>query len=537
MEEISSEKGLEVQKLSLFSDNERFGRLLEAAGQMFWEIRADYTVTYANKLLRDVFGDPVGKKCHEFMANDKKICPGCPVKQVFLGFERAVSERVRTDKDGKAVWLQHTAIPIKDETGMVIAASEMIVDTTERKMMEGWLRDSERLYRNLVEQVPDIIFSLDSNGNFTFVNTQVEDFLGLSVSDVLETSLRDYVAPEHKTIVDTILNLKREEIWDEEVGILDYRGEKKYARIRCKASFDGVDAATGYEGVMRDRTSRRKLEEELRASKAALVEKIRIIDELYEHILQSGKCKAIQEHTAEVAHELRQPLAIIGGFARRMDRQLSAQKLDFDKHKQYANVIVTEISRLEKILNRLVDFTAKSEVRLENVNPNELIEYIVNITEARAREKGVKIDMNLGGETGDIPLDPGRFQQLVLNLVCNAIEASPYDGVISVDTGVSLPSEKAQVSGNLEAEGYFEMKIHNYGPKIPQEALQKIFNPFFTTKEHGTGLGLTVTKKIVEDHSGSVSVKSAEDGTTFTVWFPLTRTNGDNTGLCMADSG
>jgi signal transduction histidine kinase len=288
---------------------------------------------------------------------------------------------------------------------------------------------------------------------------------------------------------------------------------------------------------MRDRTQRRKLEEELRASKAALVEKIRIIDELYEHILQSGKCKAIQEHTAEVAHELRQPLAIIGGFARRMDRQLSSDEPDISRHRQYSDVIVSEISRLEKILDRLVDFTARDEVRLENVNPNELIEYIIHITEGRAREKRIKIEANLGRETGDIPLDPGRFQQLVLNLVCNAIEASPLDSVIRVETGVSLPSDKALASGNLEAEGYFEMKIHNDGPKIPEEALQKVFNPFFTTKEHGTGLGLTVTKKIVEDHTGSISVRSGEGGTTFTVWLPLTSAANGQSGFCLVDSG
>lgn len=522
--------------MTLKSDNERFGRLLEAAGQMFWEIDSDYTVTYANQLLRDIFGDPVGRKCHDFMAGDNHICPGCPVKQIFSGLERAVSERVRIDKEGKPRWLQHTAIPIRDDHGAIIGASEMIVDTTERKMMEGWLRDSERLYRNLVEQVPDIIFSLDSNGGFSFVNTQAEEFLGASVNEILDKRLRDYVDDEHKDILDTILELQREEIWDEEVGILDGLGNRKYARIRCKASFDSADQPIGFEGVMRDRTARRKLEEELRASKAALVEKIRIIDELYEHILQSGKCKAIQEHTAEVAHELRQPLAIIGGFARRMDRQLESKELNIERHRQYSNVIVNEISRLEKILDRLVDFTARDEVRLEHVNPNELIEYIIHITEGRAREKRISIDTSLGGETGDIPLDPGRFQQLVLNLVCNAIEASPYESVIRVETGVSLPSEKALASGNLESEGYFEMKIHNEGPRIPEEALQKVFNPFFTTKEHGTGLGLTVTKKIVEDHTGSISVKSGTGGTTFTVWLPLTKADNGGTGFCLVDS-
>jgi len=253
-----------------------------------------------------------------------------------------------------------------------------------------------------------------------------------------------------------------------------------------------------------------------------VLEKIRIIDELYEHIVQSGKCKAIEEHTAEVAHELRQPLAIVGGFARRMVRQLeSGEQLDLQRQKQYANVIISEICRLERILDRLIDFTKRDKLRLRRINPNDLIEYIIGITEPRIRDKEIKLRINLGNELGEVPLDPGRFQQLVLNLISNAIEASPVGGVVEVESGVSLPSDKAIKTGELEFEGFFEMKIRNTGPVIPDAVLQNIFNPFYTSKQHGAGLGLVVSKKIVDDHSGSISVKSDGDGTVFTVWLPL----------------
>jgi PAS domain S-box-containing protein len=504
------------------SMRQRFGGLLDSAGQMFWELDRGFRVVYANHRLKRIFGDPIGQFCYKFMAERDEVCPECPVQKVFEGQDRAVSERVRCDKEGRAVWLEHTATPIKNEAGEVIGANELTIDITHRRQTEAWLKDSERLYRNLVEQVPDVIFSLDDKGVFTFVNTQVERFLGYPVEQVLETPLSQYVVPQDREIVATILELQPEAIWDEEIAVLDSQGGRKVARIRCKASFNGGQRPVGFEGVMRDRTVRRKLEEELKASKEALVEKIRIIDELYEHIVQSGKCKAIEEHTAEVAHELRQPLAIVGGFARRMARQFdSSEPPDTERQKQYTTIIVHEIQRLEKILDRLIDFTKREDVWLQRVNPNDLIEYILGITEARMHEKKIALHVNLGREMGEIPLDPGRFQQLVLNLVSNAVEASPMGGVIELETGVSIPSDKALKTGELESAGFFEMKIRNSGPEISAEALQKVFNPFFTTKAQGTGLGLTVTKKIVEDHAGSISVKSDASGTVFTIWLPL----------------
>lgn len=507
----------------------RFGELLDSAGLMFREIDKCFTVTFANDLLKKRLGDPHGHICHKFTAGRDDACVDCAVQKVFNGADRGVSNHERRDKDGRVTWLEHTATPIKNDAGEVIGANELTIDITHRKQTEEWLEDSDRLYRNLVEQVPDVIFSLDPRGIFTFVNTQVENFLGYPVDRILETPLKQYVVPEDRELVETILTLEPEAIWDEEIAILDSRGAKKVARIRCKASFKGGRRPVGFEGVMRDRTVRRKLEEELKASKEALVEKIRIIDELYEHIVQSGKCKAIEEHTAEVAHELRQPLAIVGGFARRMARQFdSSEPPDVERQKQYTRIIVHEIQRLEKILDRLIDFTKRESVKLQRINPNELIEYILGVTEARMGEKEIRLNLSLGPEIGEIPLDPGRFQQLVLNLVSNAIEASPLGGAIDLETGVSIPSEKAVRTGELASAGYFELKIRNNGQGIPPEALQKVFNPFFTTKAQGTGLGLTVTKKIVEDHNGSISVKSDTGGTLFTIWLPLNQPEGRN---------
>jgi len=395
-------------------------------------------------------------------------------------------------------------------------------ELNERKRMVQWLKDSERRYRTLLEEVPDVIFLLDQTGRFTYVNTQVERFLLWPVEKILETPIEDHVVPEDRELVRAMFAIGPDSIWDEEVGVLDASGTTKYARIRSKATLSEENGPIRYEGVMRDITRRKSLEEEVKASREQLLEKIKIIDDLYEHIVQTGKSKAIADHTAEVAHELRQPLAIIGGFARRMARQYDSGMIrDAGGQRESCRVIITEIKRLEKILDSLIEFTRHERIHLKRVDPNDIVESVLRVNQGRFGDKDLRVKVSLEKNIGEVPLDPERFEQVVRNLVSNAIEASPPGEVVIVQTGFFIPSEKASEAGGLESESYFEMKIGNQGRRIPPDELQKIFSPFYTTKDYGTGIGLTLAKKIVEDHRGSISVKSDEDGTIFTLWLPL----------------
>ncbi len=272
---------------------------------------------------------------------------------------------------------------------------------------------------------------------------------------------------------------------------------------------------TSFWAIKRDVTERRRVQQ-------ALLDKIKTIDELYAHIVQSGKAKAIAEHTAEVAHELRQPLAIIGGFARRMARQPECwNEIDMDSRREGFEIIIREIQRLEKILDGLIDFTRHETIQLQRIDPNDLIEEVLHINAERLKEKDLHLEVNLSRELGEVFLDPARFQQVIRNLISNAIEACDRKRLIRVETGVFMPSDKAQETGELDSTVYFEMKVHNEGKAIPLEELQKIFDPFYTTKHYGTGIGLTLCKRIVENHGGSISVKSDAEGTAFTVWIPL----------------
>ena len=277
--------------------------------------------------------------------------------------------------------------------------------------------------------------------------------------------------------------------------------------------------------MKQDITERKRVE-------AELIEKIKTIDELYEHIVQSREAKVIAEHTARVAHELRQPLAIIGGFARRMAKESeSLGKLDRATQNEAFEIIIKEVQRLEKILGRLIDFTRHETISLQSVNPNDVVDYVIRISQWRIKEKDLNVELDLGEEIGDLLLDSDKFQEVVRNLLSNAVEASPRREKIRISTGVSIPSEKAQQTGELDSETYFELKIHNTGEPIDPVDLEKIFDPFFSTKDSGRGLGLTISRKIIEDHHGSISITSDEAGTQVTVWLPLSQLAAGKTVL------
>ncbi len=251
-----------------------------------------------------------------------------------------------------------------------------------------------------------------------------------------------------------------------------------------------------------------------------LAQKIRTIDELYEHIMESGKAKAIAEHTAKVAHELRQPLAIIGGFARRIAKENSKQTGDSRGGEEF-EIIIREIARLEKILGGLIDFSRRETLELKKSFPNEMIKYVIKINTYKICEKKINVRLALDDNAAEVTLDPDRFQQVLRNLVANAIEACPPGGDIRIETSISIPSDKALATGKLTSLAYFELKVGNDCDAISPHDMERIFDPFYTTKDYGTGLGLTLAKKIVEDHDGSISVKSDQKGAVFTIWIPM----------------
>jgi PAS domain S-box-containing protein len=235
-------------------------------------------------------------------------------------------------------------------------------------------------------------------------------------------------------------------------------------------------------------------------------------EHLQAQLAQSEKLAALGRFTANVAHEIRNPLTAVGGFARRLDKSIA----EGTKEKDYAGFIITEVNRLEGILKNVLTFSRDATPQMEECDISETIDRVLKMNEEICREKSISIQKSYN----DVPLiliDNAQLHEAVENLVLNAVDAMEEGGVLTVSLGKELHE------GGL----YIYLKIKDSGVGISPDKLSLIFEPFFTTKvaEKGTGLGLPITKKILEDHGGFIRVESTiGEGTEFSLYFPLNLT-------------
>ncbi len=213
-----------------------------------------------------------------------------------------------------------------------------------------------------------------------------------------------------------------------------------------------------------------------------------------------------------MAHEIRNPLVTIGGFARSINR--SPDKISRVKSNSW--IIVQEVERLERILSNIMNFAKPPSPLFELHNINRIVDETMELLKEELLRHGVTAEKHLDESIPLVMVDAQQIKQVLLNLTQNAISALEGEGKLVVTTE-DMPARAAKKPG-----GFFEIRIADTGRGIPEEFKEKIFTPFFTTKSAGTGLGLAIVKKIVDDHAGTISFHSeVGKGTAFVLHLPV----------------
>ncbi len=228
-------------------------------------------------------------------------------------------------------------------------------------------------------------------------------------------------------------------------------------------------------------------------------------------LVQSEKLAALGEMAAKIAHEIKNPLTVIGGFAARLARKGAVEEADPQTTVKYNRIILKEVKRLERIVQQTLYFSREVKPTLRRMDLNDEIREILSMFREEMEEGRVLADLDLSAGIPIVFADPDQIRQLLWNLVSNSIQAMEGGGKLALATRPATPEE---------GDGVVFL-IGDTGGGIPHDVVHNIFNPFFTTKAKGTGLGLPIVHTIVEKHGGTIQLDNREGkGVTFSIFLP-----------------
>jgi two-component system sporulation sensor kinase A len=390
-------------------------------------------------------------------------------------------------KLGHSVWAMLIVSVIRDAYGKPLFFFSQIHDITAAKQAEwiqlqteAMLKEKEESFYRLLEELPDGVF-IFQNDSFQYLNNAGVQIIGAnSMEQALNLTLQGVISTEYQMQ----MQASRQELWKsgkvgpEEYGFPCLNGETKYVDITLMlTTYNGEQAVLG---VFRDITERKTS---------------------IERAIRSDKMSMIGQLAAGIAHEIRNPLTSINGFIRLM-RNSKAEK------DQYYEIIESELKRIEFIANELLILAKPNVVQFQRICLRDLLEQVTALMCVQATMVDVEIVNEWMADGMWIYGEPNQIKQVFINLIKNGIEAMANGGQIRLTAG--------------RDDHFVSILIQDQGCGIPPDKIALLGQPFYTTKDSGTGLGLMITYNLVHHHGGIITVESSEStGTTFCVKLPL----------------
>jgi two-component system, LuxR family, sensor kinase FixL len=349
--------------------------------------------------------------------------------------------------------------------------------------------DELAVLKGAVENTNEAFVTIDRQQKVLFFNKAAEKIFGYSREEVLGRDLDMIMSPNcsrdhHRAVARYIETGVPKRIGHHtEIMALRKNGETFPADISFSISL--ADGALYFTAIVRDLTETKALQE---------------------RINRAERLAALGQVVAEISHEIKNPLMMIGGFA----RQLVHESRD-EKSLTKLNIIVSEVQRLENLLKEMREFYLPRALEFREFGLNALLKHIHDFIKEDCEKRGIRLEFKTDREEIYVRGDRSRLEQVLLNLAKNALEAMDQGGKISFVSGLK--------------RGVVEISIRDKGVGISEEEKRKIFSPFYTTKKQGTGLGLSICKRIIEDHPGSSLSFTSEKGkgSTFVITMPVSR--------------
>ncbi|MCU0597959.1 MAG: ATP-binding protein [Desulfobacterales bacterium] len=462
-------------------------------------LKPDKTLISANKKFLESFqielDNVIGRKCFELFYSQDTPCgsDSCPVFQV-IHDKSGHTFTLRSQKH----WEDRVFSPILDENGEIAYIIESIRDVTRIKSLESELSGIKEFIDRVIHSSASAIIAADIQGNIQIMNRVARELLGESRKGKLKIEHVEQLYPPGKA--KEIMRMLRDErtggkgrLLIPMTSIINVNGEEVPVEMSAAIIYDDEGNETATMAIYND--LRKKIEVERR------------LEETQKQLAQSDKMASLGQLAAGVAHEINNPLTGVLFYA-----NLILEKIDdHDPIKTDLEFIIDDANRCKKIVKSLLVYSRKTDSCKSIAHINTLVETSLNLTRDQKIFGNIHIVKELSDEMMLVNVDTNKLNQVIINLVINAADAMDGKGTLTIRTYRDKRMRKVF------------LEIQDTGCGIPKENLNKIFDPFFTTKQVGksTGLGLSITYGIVEEHGGKIRVKeTGPEGTIFILEFP-----------------
>lgn len=379
-------------------------------------------------------------------------------------------------------------------------------------------------YESIIQNLRSGLLAVDQYQRITHLNRAAEVILGVRREDLLGEPLEKVIFKNQKVRKCLFLD-KADEIVTGEGYLLEMdlrrgNGEVFPAEVCFSIITGGDGEITGLSCIFRDITERKALDQKL-----ARVDRLASLGEL----------------AAGVAHEIKNPLAGIAGALQILARGYGPE----DPNREVFDEVFNQVKRLDGFVNNLLQFARPSKPVFLPLKLEEVVRSALFLVSKQIERKRIALDLDFGDQPPLVDGDKGLLQQVFLNIILNAVDAMRPGGTLEIHTCWKDRAERCMRSrclGSFVRDGNNDtakVVIRDNGPGISPEVLENIFNPFYTTKSHGTGLGLPISHRIIEQHNGAILVESEPGaGAVFTVCIPVVqKRGGGQVGCGKADTG
>ena len=489
-----------VEKASRESE-QKWRSLAENAPDVILTIDPDGTILFLNRTVPPFTPEKaVGTSVYEYVPPDYQQTLRDALEQVVQTGEPCSYEVAGCGPDGRTSWYQSRLGPIKKD-GRVVAMTLIATDVTEHRQAMDALRKSENKYRTLLENLPQKIFLKDRNSvyvscNENFArdfNIKAEEIAGKNDYDFVPRELAEKYREDDKRIIESGETKDFEERYFQQ-------GQETIIHTVKTPVKDEQGNVVGILGIFWDITGQKQIEQRE--------------DERRAELARASRLSLVGEMASSLAHELNQPLCAIASYAQGSLRMMESGAWDSNELLDAMRDVAAQAERAGQIIHRMAKLVRQKEPHKSSVNIKDLIQETVSFVDSEAKLRGITIErVEPSEEMPFVTVDSMGIEQVLLNLLQNAFEAisDMHDGKRQVTIRVSRDTNDA-----------IEVAVSDTGKGLPMENIDIVFQPFFTTKSKGLGIGLSISRSIVEAHGGRlVAELNPAGGALFRFTLPL----------------